>query len=364
MTALSPSASGRFTLQAWLGSRLVLILVLVVQALALARDPWIMTRNWDAQHYIDIATRGYSASNDVAFFPGLPLLMRAGLMVGVPPQATGLVVAMAGSLVAAFALRRLGGPLAAAAWLFAPTAVFTVIPYTESPFCAAAFWAWERAKAGRWWSAAALAGVASSFRVSGVFLAAALVVLALTTPAPWWTRLRRASTMIVPALVIGAFAAYLYVLTGSWTAWSDAQAKGWYRGFHWPWEALVHTISSAMPWMYPERPEWPWMFRFELVSMLVGIIVTVLMMRRKQWGEATFVGIQVVAFSFSYWFLSVNRAVLLWFPLFLLVGERAASWLAPDAPRGRRVWLGVLWGLALLVMSLWAWAYYLGLWAG
>ena len=42
------------------------------------------------------------------------------------------------------ALYRLGGPLAAVARPFAPTAVFTVVPYTESLFCAAAFWAWER----------------------------------------------------------------------------------------------------------------------------------------------------------------------------------------------------------------------------
>ena len=36
-------------------------------------------------------------------------------------------------------------------WLFAPTAVFTTVPYTESLFCAAAFWAWERARRGPGW---------------------------------------------------------------------------------------------------------------------------------------------------------------------------------------------------------------------
>ena len=57
---------------------------------------------------------------------------------------------MVGSAVAAAALLRLGGPWAAVAWLFAPTAVFTTVPYTESVFCALAFWAWERARADRW----------------------------------------------------------------------------------------------------------------------------------------------------------------------------------------------------------------------
>jgi hypothetical protein len=34
---------------------------------------------------------------------------------------------------------------------------------------------------------------------------------------------------------------------------------------------------------------------------------------RPMWGEASWVGVHVVAFSLSYWFFSVNRAALLWF---------------------------------------------------
>ena len=30
-----------------------------------------------------------------------------------------------------------------------------MVPYTESLFCAAAFWAWERARSDRWLAAAA-----------------------------------------------------------------------------------------------------------------------------------------------------------------------------------------------------------------
>ena len=39
------------------------------------------------------------------------------------------------------------------------------------------------------------------------------------------------------------------------------------------------------------------------------------------WAEASWVGIQVVAFSLSYWFFSVNRAILLWFPLWIMIGS-------------------------------------------
>ena len=96
------------------------------------------------------------------------------------------MLSLAGSAVAAAALLRLGGPWAAVAWLFAPTAVFTVVPYTESLFCAAAFWAWERARADRWAAAAMLAAAACTLRVSGLFLVGALFVMLITTRGTNW----------------------------------------------------------------------------------------------------------------------------------------------------------------------------------
>ena len=98
---------------------------------------------------------------------------------------TGVIISAVGSAAAAAALLRLGGPWAAVAWLFAPTAVFTTVPYTEALFCAAAFWAWERARADRWAAAALLAAAACTVRVSGLFLVGALLVLVITTaPGP------------------------------------------------------------------------------------------------------------------------------------------------------------------------------------
>ena len=73
-------------------------------------------------------------------------LPRRRFLIG---AATGTAAVTVAGAFAAAALVRLGGPWAAIAWLFAPTAVFTTVPYTESLFCAAAFWAWERARADR-----------------------------------------------------------------------------------------------------------------------------------------------------------------------------------------------------------------------
>ena len=70
----------------------------------------------------------------MAFFPGLPVIFWLFEQLGVPVAITGVVLSLACSAFAAAALYRLGGPWAAVAWLFAPTAVFTVVPYTESLF--------------------------------------------------------------------------------------------------------------------------------------------------------------------------------------------------------------------------------------
>ncbi len=148
-----------------------------------------MINNWDVQHFTRLAAGGYLADADgtlMAFFPGLPVLLSLFAEVGIPMTLAGVVLSLVGSAVAAAALLRLGGPWAAVAWLFAPTAVFTTVPYTESLFCAAAFWAWERARSGRWLAAALTCAAACTVRVSGLFLIGALLVMIITDRRSSW----------------------------------------------------------------------------------------------------------------------------------------------------------------------------------
>lgn len=420
---------GRLVVQTWLFTRLLLVGTALWVGVTTGRSATDMLANWDVQHYFDIALDGYAAPTDVAFFPGWPLVLRAFHLVGVPLLVAGVGLAVICSALAAAALHRLGGPIAAVVWLLAPTTVFTFVPYTEAPFCAAAFWAWERARARRWGAAATLAAVACTIRVSGLFLLGALVILALTqagqrlsasapgwvrpaaSPAPlgvagrvraWFDRLtarpstasawpssggstpppsrplreraraivrdervRALAWLTIPALVIVGYMAYLYNLTGDWNAWYHAQASGWPRGFTWPWVALQHTIEAATSKAYPAFPEWSWVFRAELVAMAIGVLVTVLCLRRKRWGEAFWVGIQVLAFSCSYWYLSVNRAVLLWFPLFILIAERLqGGWNVGPAQRRFRILLTIAgFAAASVALCWWAWLFYTGRWA-
>ncbi|WP_347348794.1 mannosyltransferase family protein [Nigerium sp.] len=358
-TRASRGADARLVVQAWLGTRLLIALVALAIARATGSSVLAMAGNWDVAHFAAIAENGYAIRTDIAFFPGLPLLMRAGMLVGLSPQLSGIVIALVCSALATWALYRLGGPFAAIAWLLAPTSVFTAVGYTESPFCAAAFWAWERATKKQWGAAALFAGLACTLRVSGLFLIGALAILALTQNGRLRERLRRLAWLLVPALVLFAYALYLFRMTGSWTAWFSAQAAGWERQFTWPWQAAINSWNSLQPGMYPEHPEWVWVFRGEMISMIVGAVVTLVALARRRIADAAWVAVQVLAFSLSYWFQSVNRAVLLWFPLWEQIGDvveshRTGPW--------RVLWAIVVVG-ALALQVTWSWLFFTGRWA-
>lgn len=366
MSRLRIAPDVRLVVQAWLGSRL---LVALAAAIVLVTRPELRLHhilvNWDVIHFINIARNGYVAPNAEAFFPGIPMLLRAGALVGIDEVVTGLVLSAVGSILASWALYRLGGPIAAVAWLLAPTAVFTVVGYTESVFCAAAFWAWERARSKDYLPMALLAGVACVVRVSGLFLIGALAILLLTqTGSPVWKRLVRWLWLLIPAAVLFAYMYYLYTLTGSWTAWFEAQSTGWARELTNPIDALLNTFRAAAPGAFPDHFGWAWMFRFELVSVGAGLVTTVACLTRRRWAEASWVAVQIFAFSLSYWFQSVSRAVLLWFPLWVLIGD----W----ATQRRRTKVGRRWQtaavltavtLACVALTAWAWMYFSGHWA-
>jgi hypothetical protein len=377
--AETTSSPGRIVIQAWLASRGLIVAVALLLAVVQHRTLTNMVSNWDVQHFARLAAGGYFSEPNgtlMAFFPGWPLILSLFAQLGVPVVISGVILSTAFSAVAAAALYRLGGPWAAVAWLFAPTAVFTMVAYTESLFCAAAFWAWERARADRWLAAAALTAVACTVRVSGLFLVGALLVMIFTNTNPTGVKLRRAALMLIPMSVIMAFATYLFAHTGSWTAWYHAQTTGWVRELTWPWQSFLNTIPAVLPGAYANHPWWAAVFRGEMISMAVGVGVTVWCIvvslrarkspmgpERTMWGEASWVGVQVVAFSMSYWFFSVNRATLLWFPLWIMLGRWVVRPSRVVSPTAHRLLVAAAFTVEILLMLWWSWLFFTGHWA-
>lgn len=112
-----------------------------------ALSDWRVFIGWDSLHYLGIATAGYEYADDglghnVAFFPVLPLLMRAGMAFGIPADLAGVLVnnlAFLGALVvlAAWVDDRYGKrcacwTVAVLAWC--PFSLFGTVLYSEGVF--------------------------------------------------------------------------------------------------------------------------------------------------------------------------------------------------------------------------------------
>lgn len=386
---------------AWFASRL-LLLVLLTRTVTPGRGFTAALSAWDAENFAKIATSGYGLqanpqATDVAFFPGLPLAMRALSVVGIPPVWGGALLATICSGLAAWALYLLGcrgwglgtgwrltGLVAATLWLFAPTTVFTSLAYTEAPFCAAAFWAWLLACRRQWWQAGLLAALACTLRVSGLFLLGALVLLVLVGNRPSdkpvsgaGARVSALARTVLPGLVVlGAYATYLHRFTGSWTTWYHAQQKGWSRDLSLLADAFAATVNAGQASSWQDRPLVAIVFRQEVVAMGIAVLLVVLLLKLGRWADAGWVGVMVLALGTSHWYMSVTRAGLLWFPLFIALAIGVVAVLerlalldgdpASGRPRIGLLTIGVcatLLGLLATGAGYWAWLYYSGNWA-
>ncbi|MFJ3231496.1 mannosyltransferase family protein [Streptomyces sp. NPDC086787] len=290
---------------------------------------------WDWTHYRHIAEYGYfgpfpgvapASDNRVAFFPGFPLLLRAVHTLTGEWVVAGLLISLVSGAVAVVALARiagldrpdsaLAGRRATAFLLLSPAAVFLAAGYTESLFLAFALPAWLAAKNRRWAVAGVLTALATATRISGLFLAAAIAlecVLAargghrgrgLWRSLPWCA---------LPAVPAAAYTLYLYANTGDWMAWKHAEERGWYRDFHTPAEAFRNTWNSAFHHL--QTTGYAWEFQLELVAMTVGVLLLGSLLLRRRWPEAVYIALNLWALGTSYWYQSIPRATLLWWPL-------------------------------------------------
>lgn len=329
----------RAALGIWVLTRLALAVVvawsLPPAALAGLAGHWF---HWDAALFTEIARYGYAGepgryhgppagpSSLLAFFPGLPLALRAVHHVIPDWSAAALAVSLAAGAVAVVALSRLAdldgppgsGPRAVLALALCPSAVFLFAGYSEALFLACALPAWLLARRGRWAAAALCAAGASAVRVTGLFLAVALVVEFLAGGEGLHARggWRRAPWLAVPFAPVAAYMVFVWRRTGDPLAWLHAEANWPSRHFAWPWDAFATTFAKAAD------PHYAYVAatRLELLAMLTGIALTGWLLTRRRWAEATYVGLQLAALGTCAYYQAIGRAALLWWPLWLLIG--------------------------------------------
>ncbi|MGR4878373.1 mannosyltransferase family protein [Streptomyces sp. LARHCF249] len=331
-------------------------------------SPW---QQWDWWHYLHIARDGYFPGqtgpwtagwdNREAFLPGFPLALRAVHAVVPHWAAAGALISFVAGGVAVLALARIArhrlpdpdaGRRTVLFFLLSPCAVFLAAGYTEALFLALALPAWLAAQRRNWPAAAILACLACSVRVTGLFLLAALVLLFVLTARgrrDW----RAAPWLCLPALSPALYSWYLEARTGDWMAWKHAQERGWYRDFHAPWDAWSHTWDAAFHHLHPTG--YALMWQAELLAMPAGVVLLMVLVRGRRWPEALYIGLTLWALGTSYWYTSVPRSTLLWWPLW----TGLASW----SLRRPRVLTGYLCVAAPLATTV-AITFLTGRWAG
>ncbi|MCB8943810.1 MAG: hypothetical protein H6658_08645 [Ardenticatenaceae bacterium] len=299
---------------------------------------------WDTGFYVSIVEEGYILHDvplpNAAFFPLLPLLMKAVLPLAGDELVAGMVVSNVALWLAVILFYCLvqmswGAKVAdRAVWymLIFPMAFFGSAVYTESLFLLTAIGALYFARRG-YWESAALMGIAATLtRFVGLIVAPMLLL-------EWWMQWRAAKdeggkrpsllALLAPLatpLGTGAFMFYLWRKFGNPLAFMDA-SSAWGRVpqnplvtigelFHAPaggwWPALMAGQIHLDNWID---------FSFVLVFLILGLVL----LYERRWSEGVFVLLGVIIPFSSGLLMSQRRYMWVLFPVFILLarwGER------------------------------------------
>jgi Gpi18-like mannosyltransferase len=291
---------------------------------------------WDARHYLELATHGYGANGDarnlIAFFPLYPALIGAMAATGLPARLAALLISNVAGVLAAILLYEVGRTdrdqheafRAAAFFTVFPTAYFLLVGYTEALFCALAFGAVLAARRQRWTGAGMLGGLAAAARLSGLALLPFLIIEMVAA------RRRvafRPEAALAPLLVVLGFAVYLatnQLVLGSPLAFITVQREHWSHSLAAPWvgfASAIRSITWRVPW------EKLTVGAGEIAGGLAAYATVTLSWLRLRPADAAYATVLTVMVTFLPFWLSIPRYLLSLYPLFLLVGRIRSRWL-------------------------------------
>jgi hypothetical protein len=285
---------------------------------------------WDAKHYIYLATHGYGAAGDarnlIAFFPLYPALISAVAAVGLPARTAALLISNVAGVVAAILLyevARIDAPpksawRAAAFFTVFPTAYFLLVGYTEALFCALAFGAVLAARRRRWLAAGWLGGLAAAARLTGLALLPFLLIELFNGR----RAIDRTWRAIVSPLLIGlGFLTYLmtnWLVLGDPLAFIAVQRAHWSHSLSPPWTGFANAIRG-LTWRVPW--EKVTVGGGEIAGGIAAYAATTLSWLRLRPADAAYATVVTVMVTFLPFWLSIPRYLLSLYPLFLLAGR-------------------------------------------
>jgi hypothetical protein len=303
----------RWAIFVYLGTRVLLLVVAIVNG-ALRHHSLVMELSWwDGQLYRQLANHGYPSvvphvfgqRSTLGFFPLYPLLMwplghaisaATGMVVANGLSVAGVIISLIGGLVMTALVQELAagwwGPAAARRavllfWLFPGSVVFSMV-YAEGialPLAAGCILALQRR---RWLLAGVLAGIATATEPEAVVLVLVCAVSAALELRRRGWRAGRAS-VVAPLLSVtgvGAFAIYLWAHAGTPFAYTQAQRYGWNEKTDL--FALVHlakSLANAISFSHFNHPT----INLNLVVGAGGaiLLVILLVLLFKRWREVS-----------------------------------------------------------------------------
>lgn len=326
---------------------------------------------WDTGFYLSIAEEGYKFYGErlpsVAFFPLLPLIIRAMSVLVGDPLIAGLMVTNAALLLAVVLLHRLvsedwGGSCAdRATWylLIFPTSFFGSAIYSESLFLLGAVGAFYFARKGYWESAAMLGFLAALTRLMGLILAPMLL-------AEWISQRRQRSDQVRPpafgllsavAVPLGTLAYMLYLQQafGDPLAFVRASAA-WERAPRSPINSVATLFQQTIDgggsaFLSGNLPLNNWIdFALALFFLLLGFV----WIPQRRWSEGVYVILGSLIPLSSGLLMSQRRYVWVLFPAFILL----ARW-------GENIWVDrIVVSVSLLGLGIFTAMFANGYWVG
>lgn len=290
---------------------------------------WHIWVRWDVVLYLGIARHGYagprSLPHSVAFFPFLPLVLRALLGAGLTGVAAGLVVSGVSMLVVFAYMYRLAndvwpgtGRLAILYLCVFPMAVFLVAGYSESLFLTGTIPAFYYARCERWWLVVPFAALAVGTRFAGIFVLLGLLVTFLQQRRFGKRVWEVAAALSLASAPLFAYAVFLWRVKGTPLAYFNAERLGWGRHFSWPVSSFFRTLHHhADPATHSHI--WDAAWRVEVVAAAIGVAFTVWTVRRWELGWAAYMAGTLGTLMFSSLYFSIPRMLLSLFPIPLLL---------------------------------------------
>ena len=364
----------RAAILVYLGTRVLLLAVAMVNSATRHHSVLQQLANWDGQWYSAVADKGYANHvvhiySTLGFFPLYPLVIRVvGYVFYLPTSHSllwsitlaGVLVSMLGGLVATVLAQKLAtgwwgelpGRRAAILFCLFPGSVVFSMVYAEGIMIPLAIGTLLALEHRRWLLAGVLAGLATACEPEAALLIPVCAIAAVREMRrrDWDVRAAWRSLLapVLAATGIGAFAVFLWAWTGTPFANLIAQRDGWQeKSDPLAFVHLIQLLGSQVSFAHFNHPT----INLNLVAgviggfLLLGMLALVYRARRSMSVEAIVwtLGVSVLALMASYPFSPNPRVLITAFPAVLVVGRYVSG----------RAWWALSWasGASLAGMS-------------